>query len=61
MEEIIEIPNEIQAELNDFRIKITGPKGTLEKDFYSPIFRRDITIKRIDNKISISTESKRRK
>jgi large subunit ribosomal protein L6 len=61
MEEIIEIPDGIQTELNDFRIKITGSKGTLEKDFYSPIFRKDITIKKIDNKISISTESKKKK
>lgn len=61
MEKQFEIPNDVQVEINNFKIKVTGPKGSLERDFYSPLFRKDIIIKRIDNKISISTESKNRK
>lgn len=61
MERIINIPNEIQVEIENFKIKISGPKGKLEKDFYSPIFKNDITIKKNDNKIVISTNSKKRK
>lgn len=61
MEKQIEIPSDLQVEINNFKIKVTGPKGSLERDFYSPLFRRDITIKRIDNKILISTESKKKK
>jgi large subunit ribosomal protein L6 len=61
MERTIEIPNEIQLEVNNFKVKITGPKGSLERDFYNPLFKKDISIKKNDNKISISTESKNRK
>ncbi len=61
MERVVEIPEGIQVELDDFKVKITGPKGTLERDFYSPLFKKDITIKKVDNKILISSESKRKK
>ena len=61
MERIVEIPEGIQIELDNFKVKVTGFKGILEKDFTSPLFRKDIIIKKEDNKISISTESKRKK
>jgi len=61
MERIIEIPDEVQIELDNFKIKVTGSKGTLEKDFYSPLFRKVITIKKKDNKILMSSESERKK
>ncbi|NIM47296.1 MAG: 50S ribosomal protein L6 [Candidatus Aenigmarchaeota archaeon] len=61
MERIVEIPEGIQIELDNFKVKVTGSKGTLEKDFNSPLFRKDITIKKTDNKILISSESKRKK
>ena len=61
MEKIVEIPNSIEVEINNFKVKIKGPNGLLEKDFYSPLFKKDISIKKNDNKISISTESKRKK
>jgi len=61
MERIVEIPEGIQIELDNFRVKVTGSKGTLEKDFNSPLFRKDIAIKKTDNKILISSESKRKK
>lgn len=61
MERTIEIPEGIQLELDNFKVKITGPKGALEKDFYSPLFRRDVIIKKVDDKILISSESERKK
>jgi len=61
MERVIEIPNGIQIELNNFKVKVTGSKGALERDFYSPLFRRDIKINKNDNKILINWESKRKK
>ena len=42
-------------------MKVTGSKGTLEKDFYSPLFAKEIAIKKNENKVLISTESKRKK
>jgi large subunit ribosomal protein L6 len=61
MEKIVEIPKDIEVEIDRFKIKIKGAKGSLERDFYSPLFKKDIVIKKNDNKISILTESKRKK
>jgi len=61
MEITIEIPDGINIEVEKFKVKVSGPKGTLEKDFYSPIFAKEIAIKKTDNKIMILSESKRKK
>ena len=61
MEKIIEIPNDIEAEVNNFKIKIKGSKGTLERDFSNPIFKKVILVKKENNKIFISTGSQKRK
>jgi large subunit ribosomal protein L6 len=61
MDKVIEIPKDIEAEIESFKVKIKGPKGSLERDFFSPLFKKDITLKKEDNRISIMTESKRKK
>ena len=61
MERVIEIPQGIEVEIDKFKATVKGPKGTLERDFYSPLFKKDITIKKDDSKIIVSTESKRKK
>jgi len=61
MERIVEIPNGIEVEIDNFKVKLKGPKGSLERDFYSSLFKKDISIKKNDNKIFISTEFKRKK
>jgi large subunit ribosomal protein L6 len=61
MEITIEIPDGINIEVEKFKVKVSGPKGALEKDFYSPIFAKEVAIKKTDNKIMISSESKRKK
>jgi large subunit ribosomal protein L6 len=61
MERIIEIPSNIEVEIDKFKTTVKGPKGTLERNFYSPLFKKDITIKKEDNRIIVSTESKRKK
>ena len=60
-ERIIEIPDGIEVEIDNFKTTVKGPKGTLERDFYSPLFKKDIVMKKEDKKIIISTESKRKK
>jgi large subunit ribosomal protein L6 len=61
MKKIIEIPKDIEVEVENFKVKVKGPKGSLERDFYSPLFKKDILVKKEDNKVSITTESKRKK
>jgi large subunit ribosomal protein L6 len=61
MEKIIEIPNDIEVEINNFKIKVKGSKGMLEKDFFSPIFKKEIVLKKENNNIFLTTESNKRK
>ena len=61
MEKIIEIPNGIEVEIDNFKVKIRGPKGSLEKNFYNTLFKKEIMFQKNDNKIVISTKSKKRK
>jgi large subunit ribosomal protein L6 len=61
MEKSVEIPSGIEVEVNNFKIKVKGPKGSLEKNFFNPIFKNEILIKNENNKISLSTNSKKRK
>ena len=61
MEKTIEIPDGIETEVEGFKVKVKGPKGSLEKDFFSPLFKKEIALKKEDSKVSITTESKRKK
>lgn len=61
MELTIEIPEGVKIELEKFKVKVIGSKGTLEKDFYNPLFSKKIKIEKNDNKILIKTDSKRSK
>ena len=61
MEKVIEIPNNVEVEVNSFKVKIKGSKGVLERDFSSPLFNKRITMKKENNKIFVSTESDKRK
>ena len=61
MDLTIEIPDGIKIELENFKVRVTGSKGTLEKDFYSPLFAKEITVKKDGSKILIFSSSKRKK
>ncbi|MFH0928775.1 MAG: 50S ribosomal protein L6 [Candidatus Aenigmatarchaeota archaeon] len=61
MEKAVEIPEKIEVEIENFKANVKGPKGSMERDFYSPLFKKDITIKKEDRVIIIATDSKRRK
>jgi large subunit ribosomal protein L6 len=61
MEKMIEIPNDVQVEVENFKVVVKGPKGNLERDFFNPIFKKDIIIKKENNKIFLKTESSKRK
>jgi large subunit ribosomal protein L6 len=61
MERTMQIPEGASIDVEGFKIKVTGSKGSLEKDFYSPLFSKEITIRKADNKIIISSESNKKK
>jgi large subunit ribosomal protein L6 len=61
MERTIQIPEKTSIEVDKFKIRVTGPKGKLEKDFYNPIFSKEITIKKENDKIVISSVSNKKK
>jgi large subunit ribosomal protein L6 len=61
MEKTVNIPSGITIDVDKFDVKVKGPKGSLEKNFYSPLFSKDILIKKADDKMVISSDSDRKK
>jgi large subunit ribosomal protein L6 len=61
MEKIVNVPKNVNLELKEFKVVVTGEKGKLERDFYSHLFKKLIKIERTDDKIKISSESAKRK
>lgn len=61
MERTIQIPDGVSIDVDRFKVKVTGPKGALERDFFNPIFSKDVVVKKADNKVVISSESKKKK
>ena len=53
IKEEIEIPEEVQVEMNKFLIKITGKNGTLERRFVHPIIR----IQKKENKLLMEAKN----
>ena len=60
MEKIVEIQNGIDAKLEGFSVSFKGEKGTLQRDFGSSLYNKNLKMEMKDNKIIISTESKKR-
>jgi large subunit ribosomal protein L6 len=61
MEKIVEIPDNVEIEIDKFKISVKGSKGSLERDFDSPLFNKDISVKKEDNKVLVSTKSEKKK
>lgn len=54
----IVIPEEVIVDISGNKIKVSGPKGELEKELK---LTKEIRIEKIGNKIKVSSESERRK
>ena len=39
MEKLINIPDEIEVNIDNFKVSVKGPNGDLERDFFSPLFK----------------------
>lgn len=52
------VPSDVSIEVSANKIKVTGPRGELERKFE---IREDIKIEKIGDKIVVSSESERRK
>ncbi|OYT39874.1 MAG: 50S ribosomal protein L6 [Desulfurococcales archaeon ex4484_58] len=50
--EEIEIPENVDIEINGLKVKVSGPKGVLERDFSHA---RDVLIRREDNRVIVET------
>ncbi len=61
MEKIVHVPDGIEISIENFKVKVKGSKGSLERDFFSLLFRDEIKLEKVDNKIKISTESEKKK
>ncbi len=54
------IPDGISVDIERLKISVSGAKGALEKDLFSPLFR-DVKIEKTGNRIVITSESEKRK
>ena len=61
METKIEIPEKINVEVNERKIIVKGPKGSIDKDFDDPRYNKSIQIKKEDSSLIISSQSDKRK
>lgn len=58
MKKEITVPNGVNIEIEESSVKVSGPKGQLKRTFYHFF---DITIKKENDKVMVSSDSDRRK
>ncbi len=61
MEKVLKIQENADVNINGFKVSVNGPKGTLEKDLYSPIFSKLIKIEKLEKAIKISSAVEKKK
>ena len=61
MELTIRIPNDVNIDVNTFKVLVSGEKGKLERNFYSPIFKNLLKIEKINDSVKVSINSDKRK
>jgi len=61
MEKKVKIPDGVEVEVNGFKVKVKGPKGELERDFFSTLYRDYVTIEKKDDEIMVRSSIDRRK
>lgn len=61
MEKSIAIPSGITVEVDKFKISVSGKKGKLMQDFYTPLFAKDIKVEVKDSRLVVSSDSDRKK
>ena len=61
MEKTINILEGTEARIEGFKVFIKGKNGNLERDFFSPLFKNDISLERSDNTIKVSTKATKKK
>jgi len=54
----VKVPEEVKVEIYGNSVKVTGPKGELEKSFVVP---KDIKIELVEGKVKVFTENERRR
>ncbi len=61
MEKKIEIPEGVEVKVEGFKIAVKGPKGELERDFTSPLFRDYIEINVEEGNVVVRSSVDKRK
>ncbi|MBI3190426.1 50S ribosomal protein L6 [archaeon] len=61
METFVEVPDGVKADVKEKKVIISGPNGTLEKDFDDPRFNHFIKIESDGKKITVTSTGERRK
>ena len=61
MQKEIAIPEKVEVTIDDKTVVVKGPKGDIQKDFNNPAFNREIEISQADGKVTVKTESAKKK
>ena len=61
MEKKVKIPENVEIKVEGLKVKVKGPKGELERDFTSPLFRNYIEIKIEEENVIVKSSIDRRK
>jgi large subunit ribosomal protein L6 len=61
MEKVVEVPDGVEVRIEGFKVFVKGPKGELEKDFFSPLFQNKINIIKNDKKVTVSSNTEKKK
>ncbi|OYT42354.1 MAG: 50S ribosomal protein L6 [Candidatus Aenigmarchaeota archaeon ex4484_224] len=58
-EKFVEIPENVEIEIDGYKVKVKGPKGEIEREF--KVWRKDVFLEKKDNKVRVWSESDKRK
>lgn len=61
MDVIVKIPEKVEVTVHGFKVSASGPKGRLERDFFSPLFAQSIKIAKEAGAVRVSAASEKRK
>ena len=57
----VEVPSEVEVEIDGKVVKVRGPRGELTRDFSSPLFDRKVEIRKEDSKVVVEAKIERKK
>ena len=61
MERNVNVPEGVTIEIDRMKLAVKGPKGSLHKDFGSPLFGDMVRVEKNGRQVKVATEGTKRK